>query len=166
MPETPGGRTLALNTIILLHRDAEDAREPLFVLAGGPGQAATRLKDYFAAVTDASRRAHDVVILDQRGTNGQTRLDCIVAPRTFFVPADSHHCLERLGRQADLTAYGTQNFVHDLEAARAALGYERISLFGVSLVASVVFADGRWAIGVFNAESSSLPFAYRSLEFL
>lgn len=132
MPETPGGRTLALDAVILLHRDAKEAREPLFVLAGGPGQAATRLKDYFTAVTGPSRRAHDVVILDQRGTGGENRLDCIVAPRAFFVPADSQHCLQRLGRQADLTAYGTPNFVDDLEAARAALGYDHISLFGVS----------------------------------
>jgi pimeloyl-ACP methyl ester carboxylesterase len=124
-------RRLELN-VIVLPRTATPAREPLFVLAGGPGQAATEQKEYFAGVTRAVRENHDIVVIDQRGTGGTNRLDCVVAARTFFVPLDIERCVARLQRQADLTAYGTRNFVDDLDAARAALGYERISLYGVS----------------------------------
>jgi pimeloyl-ACP methyl ester carboxylesterase len=124
-------RRLELNLVVLPHF-ASPPREPLFVLAGGPGQAATTLAGYFANVTRAARRHHDVVIVDQRGTGGTNKLDCVVAPRTFFVPLDSERCLGRLQRQADLTAYGTENFVDDIDAARAALAYERVSFYAAS----------------------------------
>ena len=50
--------------------------EPLFVLAGGPGQAATAFYAGVAPAFGPLARTHDIVLVDQRGTGGSARLDC------------------------------------------------------------------------------------------
>jgi pimeloyl-ACP methyl ester carboxylesterase len=128
----PLGRQITLKVRVLLRTGTEPPREPVFVLAGGPGQAVTDLLEYFAETFRQVRRNRDIVLVDQRGTGGANRLGCFVAHRTFVVPADVGKCLSRLTRSADLKAYGTENFIQDLEIARASLNYEHLSLWGAS----------------------------------
>ena len=128
----PLGRQITLNIRVLRATGTPPLREPLFVLAGGPGQAVTDLVESFVEMFGHVRNTRDIVLVDQRGTGGTNRLQCVVAPRTFVVPADPATCLSRLTSNADLKAYGTESFIQDLEAAREALGYERVSLWGAS----------------------------------
>jgi pimeloyl-ACP methyl ester carboxylesterase len=97
------------------------SRGTLLALAGGPGDAASAFFARGAAALDALRTDHDVVLVDQRGTGRSGPLDC---PLT---PAD---CARRLGPAAGL--YTTAAFADDLEDVRAALGADKVTLFGVS----------------------------------
>jgi pimeloyl-ACP methyl ester carboxylesterase len=126
-----GGRQLELSIIVVPHTSVGQMREPLFVLKGGPGEAATTDVEDTMALFGAVRPEHDLVLLDQRGT-GATRLRCEVADRAFLVPRDPERCLNVLGTKANLRLYTTEDFVEDLDAARAALGYDQISLWGAS----------------------------------
>ncbi|HEU4995849.1 MAG TPA: alpha/beta hydrolase [Gemmatimonadaceae bacterium] len=131
-PQAPNGRRLSLNVIVIPRAGAAPAREPLFILKGGPGQAATADTEDIIEMFGAVRGEHDLVLLDQRGTGGSNRLDCEVADRSFLIPKDPKACLTRLSARADLRMYSTARFVEDLETARSAMGYEQISLYGGS----------------------------------
>ena len=50
--------------------------DPLFFLAGGPGQAATELAGPMLPLLADVRRTRDLVFVDQRGTGGSGRMTC------------------------------------------------------------------------------------------
>ena len=128
----PGGRRIALHAVVLGGGNRGEGREPIFVLAGGPGQAATTLAAGASGIFRSVRRTRDIVLIDQRGTGGANRLDCARAPRSLLVPADVGGCVARLSHDATLQYYGTDSFLEDLDGTRTALGYDRIVLFGLS----------------------------------
>jgi pimeloyl-ACP methyl ester carboxylesterase len=140
---SPLGRQLTLKVRVLQRTGPAPAHEPLFVLAGGPGQAVTDHLEYFVGLFTHVRRRRDIVLVDQRGTSGASRLDCAVADRSFVVPADLAQCLSQLSRKADLKTYGTESFIQDLELARDALKYEQISLYGASYGTRAAYAYAR-----------------------
>jgi pimeloyl-ACP methyl ester carboxylesterase len=142
-PQSPDGRRLSLNIIVIPRLGSAPAREPLFILKGGPGQSATADTEGVMEMFGALRVEHDLVLLDQRGTGGSHQLDCEVAERRFLVPRDPRTCLADLSARADLRMYSTTRFVEDLETARAALGYEQISLFGGSYGTRAAYSYAR-----------------------
>lgn len=120
---------------------SDHPKEPVFRLGGGPG--ATNM-DF----PEASRLTddHDVVLVGYRGVDGSSRLDCpevsavmqssdgIADAKTL--PATTRAfklCADRLTDDGtDLAGYSAVQRVEDMEAARTALGYERINLFSSS----------------------------------
>lgn len=99
--------------------------EAVFALAGGPGQAALPLASTFAKVLAPLRAGRDLVTYDQRGTGSSGALSC--PPLTLSSVAQ---CASRIGPARG--SYRSIDSAHDIEALRAAGGYERIALFGVS----------------------------------
>ncbi|HKQ74259.1 MAG TPA: alpha/beta fold hydrolase [Blastocatellia bacterium] len=133
------GRKISLRLAVLPALDSKPAPDPLFILAGGPGQAATDNAAFFAEVFAGARRQHDLVLVDQRGTGGSHRLGCHPYGKELqgyfgerFPVAGVKACRSELERQADLRFYTTAVAMDDLDEVRAALGYERINLFGTS----------------------------------
>ncbi len=139
----PDGRRIVLHAVVLGGGNRGEGREPIFVLAGGPGQAATTLTQGASGIFSSVRRTRDVVLIDQRGTGGANRLDCASAPRSPLVPADVGGCVARLSQDATLRYYGTDSFLEDLEGTRKALGYDRIVLFGLSYGTRAAYAYAR-----------------------
>lgn len=142
------GRTLDLDFTVFLATGPDPAPDPVVFVAGGPGQAATRA---FGGVSASPLRVRrDLILIDQRGTNGNHALRCRATgndgdPQTYldplFQPEAFRACAEELSRRADLTCYTTEIAAHDLDAFRAALGYEKLNLVGGSYGtrASLVF---------------------------
>src|SRR5947207_1806609 len=136
--ETRTGRTIDLNIVVLPAFDQKSKAEPLFDLAGGPGEASTPAADFYAGPGKDYRRRHDVVLVDQRGTGQSNRL-AIPQEKTAqhylreMYPVDyvreMRHSLEE---RADLTKYTTSIAMDDLDEVRAWLGYDRIHLLGTS----------------------------------
>ena len=132
------GRRLSLDVAVIPAHARKARAEPLFVLVGGPGQAATRAGPALAAALAEVSRERDLVLVDQRGTGGSHALDCTPAdydPEEIrfddLLPEDEMAaCRERL--EADLRLYTTPVAVEDLDEVRAALGYEKLSLWGGS----------------------------------
>ena len=69
--ETRTGRTIDLNIVVLPAFDQKKKAEPLFDLAGGPGEASTGAATFYAGPGKEYRRRHDVVLIDQRGTGNR-----------------------------------------------------------------------------------------------
>ena len=142
-PAEPAGRAIALAVAVVPALDRANALEPVFIVAGGPGQAATAFYAAYAGAFAKVLRRHDLVLLDQRGTGGSNRLGCdlpadveVNTPSAARLTQIASACREALpGRPA---YYTTSVAVRDLDAVRAALGAPRISLYGVSYGTRVV----------------------------
>jgi pimeloyl-ACP methyl ester carboxylesterase len=107
------------------------------LLAGGPGQPATGAFSGFLPGDSYREFAvlmprHDIVAFDARGTGRSGLLRCPELERASLLDAGAGaaRCAERLGARRGF--HRTVDIVEDLEAVRAALGVERISLIGVS----------------------------------
>ena len=110
---------------------------PLFLLAGGPGQAASDLYVSYAGAFARVNRNHDIVLLDQRGTGLSEPLFCDY-PEDWRetrdeLPALKRATLDCLARYGERVRYYTSSVAaQDLERVRAALGYGQIDLYGAS----------------------------------
>ncbi len=137
--QTRAGRKIDLRIMILPAATATPAPDPVFPLAGGPGQSA--VDDFLlAGYLNNWRKQRDVVLVDQRGTGKSNLLACDVKdPESAQSIVGELHDLEKLRAcravleaKADLTQYTTSNFVDDLDEVREALGYGKINVFGGS----------------------------------
>jgi pimeloyl-ACP methyl ester carboxylesterase len=133
-------RLIALPVIRILARSAKPTA-PVFRLEGGPGLTNMNFPD-------ASRFAgnHDVVLVGYRGVDGSSKLDCpevssarehardFLTGQAFRADAAAFRaCAQRLQRDGtDLAGYTLPERVDDLDAARQALGYQRIDLLSES----------------------------------
>ena len=114
----------------------EGARnDPLFVLAGGPGQAGSEVIRALSTAFKRVRATRDIVFIDQRGTGLSGKLDCESRPEHETMSdaeqeAEIHKCIR--ASRAPFAAYTTLNAARDLEEVRRALGYGKVNLFGGS----------------------------------
>lgn len=132
------GRKIPIRFIVI-PATGTATKDPIVPIAGGPGQAAT---DDAAGVADelkALRDTRDILLVDARGTGGSNKLGCALYGPSLdeylgdFYPADRvRRCAAEWSRKAELGAYTTDNMADDLDELRAALGYERLNLYGIS----------------------------------
>ncbi|HET9108788.1 MAG TPA: alpha/beta fold hydrolase [Steroidobacteraceae bacterium] len=137
-PAAPQGRKIGLRVAVVPAISTHARPDPLFVLAGGPGMAAT---SFYASVAPVFARIHrdrDIVLLDQRGTGGSNALACessqedLYRSTTARIVTETERCLKMLRAHAHVRFYTTSLAVRDLDRVRAALGYRRINLYGSS----------------------------------
>lgn len=134
------GRKIPLYIEVLPATDSGKKQDPLFILMGGPGQAATDLVAFFADIMAPVNRHSDIVFIDQRGTGRSHPLKLsmnYLSLQDYFNDEFLNDTLirgqhERMARQSDLRCYGTLNAAIDLETVRRAMGYGRIHIYGTS----------------------------------
>jgi pimeloyl-ACP methyl ester carboxylesterase len=141
VPEDPGdpaGAKIRLAIAVVPAISTKAKPDPLFLVAGGPGQGSIHgfapLLSAFAGI----RRERDIVMVDQRGTGGSNRLDCAMPDDALesgaLEPAElrdlAQECLPTLRGRPEF--YTTSIAVRDLDAVRAALGYPRVNVYGGS----------------------------------
>jgi pimeloyl-ACP methyl ester carboxylesterase len=137
---TRRGRTIDLNIVILPARSRTPASDPIFFLAGGPGQAATAIASG-GGFNPSLQEDRDLVFVDQRGTGASNPLECELPgtpadPQSYlgdvFQATVFQKCRDALASHADVTQYTTADAADDLDDVRVALGYGRINLIGGS----------------------------------
>jgi pimeloyl-ACP methyl ester carboxylesterase len=117
-----------------------DSHSTIAVFPGGPGAATSVYGASFLADFGKRRGPHDLLMLDQRGTGRSGYVDCDLAltPTYYSPPSEDAHllgktvqrCAKKLGASRGL--YTTRETVQDLEDVRAALGIDKLILYGVS----------------------------------
>lgn len=137
-PDEPAGTKIHLAIAVVPAISTKAKPDPLFLVAGGPGQGSIHgfapLLSAFAGI----RRERDIVMVDQRGTGGSNRLDCAIPDDALesgeLEPAQlrelAQECLPTLRGRPQF--YTTSIAVRDLDAVRAALGYARVNVYGGS----------------------------------
>ena len=136
-PLQPSGRAIQLRVAVIPALNRRSTAAPLFLLAGGPGQAATDLYVSHAGAFARINRNHDIVLVDQRGTGKSAPLFCSY-PEDWrelreAMPALRHATQACLGEFGDRVRYYTSSIaVRDLDQVRSALGYRQIDLYAAS----------------------------------
>lgn len=117
------GRTIRLHYLRFTSPAATG--DAVIYLDGGPGGDGQNIVSYAAALGPSFLGgllvAGDFVVLGQRGT----------ARSIPYLACDFGDCSELAG-QVDLTAYNTAANADDVEDLRAALGFTRLDLYGIS----------------------------------
>ncbi|MFN7777630.1 MAG: alpha/beta fold hydrolase [Betaproteobacteria bacterium] len=138
-PAAPTARTLTIHFAVVPALAKNKAPDPLFVLAGGPGQAAMGVAGQMQPVLAKLNARRDIVYVDQRGTGRSNALTCETSERLVPLAEAMDHrravarlaeCVAKL--PADTRQYATWIAMRDLDGVRAALGAEQINLWGAS----------------------------------
>jgi pimeloyl-ACP methyl ester carboxylesterase len=132
---SPGGRNIDLRVMVVPAAAATPKPDPVFMLAGGPGGAATETFGWAPATFAQLHADRDFVFVDQRGTGGSNRLVIPSLPdlrglSEAEITAKVQAALEQL--PGDPRFYTTYAAMDDLDAVREALGYDKINLYGPS----------------------------------
>ena len=131
---------LILRVAVIKARGEQPAPDPIFYLAGGPGEAATEDAARGQQFSHALNENHDLVFVDQRGTGGSNRI---------LVPTDPPDMSGLTPEEMDTRAkswvagyleeidmdprfYTTSVAMDDLDEVREAMGYDKINLAGYS----------------------------------
>jgi pimeloyl-ACP methyl ester carboxylesterase len=130
------GRTIPIHVAVLPSLRRPSEADPLFLMAGGPGQGARGLAPAAARSFRAVRRHRDIVLVDLRGTGESAPLSCdtsgdeIAALEEADFARIARNCAAAL--DADPRLYTHRHSLADLDEIRQRLGYRRINLWGGS----------------------------------
>ncbi|HEX6723056.1 MAG TPA: alpha/beta fold hydrolase, partial [Burkholderiaceae bacterium] len=144
-PTRPQGASIHVHFAVLPALARNKLPDPLFFIAGGPGQSAIELAGPLAAQFARLSNRRDLVFVDQRGTGRSAPLRCdddaaeLLRPLAETVDEAAQlrrlaACRERLKAlpHGDLRHYGTTVAMADLDAVRAHLDAPRINLVAAS----------------------------------
>ncbi len=144
VPETRGGanpmgnRLIRLAVVVFKGQQNIDLTTATAFLEGGPSAAVQYSLSFFTPeYIDALGGGGDVIVLDQRGVGySEPRLDCTSRPGS---------CARYWrGQGVNLASYNTEESAKDVNDVRAALGYQKLNLYGISygtLLAQFVLRD-------------------------
>lgn len=140
--EDSGSRLIAL-PVVRIPATEPDPTEPIFWLQGGPGAS-----NLSFAPPDWLLENHDVIEVGYRGVEGSVQLACPEVDtlansylgkgifgdeaRAALVTAVRQCAETHRAAGVDLGGYTVGGVIADMEAARVALGYDRINLYGAS----------------------------------
>jgi pimeloyl-ACP methyl ester carboxylesterase len=137
-PAEPEGRQLDLAFAVLEARASTARPDPVFFLAGGPGQSARDMLPLMRGPLNELNRDRDLIFLDQRGTGGSNALECTfdeqgemwLEPDWDELNRQLKACLEDW--DAQVAHYTTTRAAADIDALRDAYDFDTINLIGGS----------------------------------
>ncbi len=141
-PARPDGVQIDIHYVVVPALARRKLPDPVFLLAGGPGQSAIALGPRVFPLFTRLNNRRDVVFVDQRGTGLSAPLGCDdTRARPLSELADAAAQLRQINRcreQLQTLPYGDLRFfttvlaMQDLDAVRRELGVQRINLIGAS----------------------------------
>lgn len=142
----PNSRTIDLRVAVIKATYPDARQEPIFFISGLPTGAATEDFVWTVAALPELHLEHDFVLVDRRGTGGSHPLLCpddppnvieLTAEQIGLVYAPwAQGCLGKI--DGDVRYYTTDVAMDDLDDVRAALGYDRINLWGDAYGATAI----------------------------
>ena len=131
-------KTIELFVARLSARKKKPLLDPLLMLAGGPGQAASEAYLFADHQFSKIHQDRDIYLIDQRGTGRSTRFDCELPENEFaLTPFDtedtiqmSRSCLSAF--EHDAKYFTTSAALADFEQVRRELGVDKWNILGVS----------------------------------
>ncbi|MBP6533529.1 MAG: alpha/beta fold hydrolase [Arenimonas sp.] len=138
----PDGRKISL-AVSWLPASKQTEEDPIFMLAGGPGQGARESFPSIAAAFTEARKTRHIILLDQRGTGDSHPLKCentegesaVVENEDYSAQSAidfARKCAAVYAGKVDVRQFSTADAIRDLELARKAIGAAKINLIGIS----------------------------------
>jgi pimeloyl-ACP methyl ester carboxylesterase len=132
-PARPQGTQITVHYAVLPALARNKRPDPVFFLAGGPGQSAIEIAPQVAAMLARFANRRDIVLIDQRGTGRSAPLLCdredpaLPLADLFALDRQRERLAAVLGRlktlaHGDLRFFTTTLAMQDADAVRAALG--------------------------------------------
>lgn len=141
-PLQPQGTQIDVHYVVVPALARRKLPDPVFFLAGGPGQSAVGVAPMVAQQMSRLNNRRDLVFVDQRGTGKSAPLMCAddrhspMAAQLDTLRRDRllRQCLTELQKlpYGDLRFFTTTLAMQDVDAVRQALGAPRLNLIGVS----------------------------------
>jgi pimeloyl-ACP methyl ester carboxylesterase len=141
-PQQPGGPRIDIHYVVVPAVARAKQSEPVFLLAGGPGQSALDVAPEVMPLFSRLNRRRDIVFVDQRGTGRSAPLRCEDEQTLSLAEqSDIERAIARLDRcraalqtlpHGDLRFFTTSIAMADLDAVRERLGASRIDMVGFS----------------------------------
>ena len=141
-PARPAGVNIEVHYVVVPALARRKLPDPVFLLAGGPGQSAISLAGTSLGLFQRLGNRRDLVFVDQRGTGLSAPLYCQEQRGQLLAEqADSRRQLQHLANcrrellalpYGDLRFFTTTLAMQDLDAVRRQLGAPRINLVGAS----------------------------------
>lgn len=142
-PQQPDGTRIDVHFAVLPAVARHKKEDPVFFLAGGPGQSAIDLAGQVQRLLGRFNSRRDIVLVDLRGTGRSAPLVCpgdddgtqpLQAVGTAAGLAALQRCRVHLQTlpHGDLRHYTTVPAMQDVDAVRQALGARQVNLVGVS----------------------------------
>ena len=145
-PARPDGPMIDIHYVVAPAMARRKLPDPVFVLAGGPGQSATQIAPTMLALLGRLNNRRDIVFVDQRGTGRSAPLECedpqrealadqAEPDRQFKLLMQCKSALLKLPyirKESDLGFFTTTLAMQDLDAVRRQLGADRVDLVGAS----------------------------------
>jgi len=145
-PARPEGPKIDVHYVVVPAMARRKLPDPVFLLAGGPGQSAIGVAPQTLALFNRLNNRRDIVFVDQRGTGKSAPLACAdTRHETLAEQADPERqfrqiqlCQAELLKRpyiqaaSDLGFFTTSIAMQDLDAVRQQLGATQINLVGVS----------------------------------
>ena len=145
-PARPDGPKIDVHFVVVPAMARRKLPDPVFLLAGGPGQSAIDLAPQMMPLFSRLNNRRDIVFVDQRGTGKSAALYCPDTKRERLAEradpaariAQVIECKSALLAKPfirspdDLGFFTTTIAVQDLDAVRRRLGAAQVNLVGVS----------------------------------
>jgi pimeloyl-ACP methyl ester carboxylesterase len=135
------GRKIPLRVLVIPATGPDRLPDPFTYFEGGPGQSSVAAASWLVQELGALRKQRDILLVDFRGTGGSAGLFCPEmqgnvglqgALDSFYTPESAKACAERLKATVDLSQYTNDTSVDDIDEVRAALGYDKLNIYGAS----------------------------------
>lgn len=145
------GREVPVGFAILEATDRKKHPDPIVIVPGGPGQAATDLAAFIGLALADLRRERDLVLFDPRGTGRSGKLTCgdLRDPAKRIGASEEEEqaflasCAKTLSSAVNPRTITTARIAQDLDAVREALRVEQWNVLGVSYGTRVAMAYDR-----------------------
>ncbi|SIS05037.1 TAP-like protein [Mucilaginibacter lappiensis] len=139
--------------VTILKSANKHAKDGIVFLAGGPGGNA--VKSIKKWLNNPVHQSHDIILVDMRGSGFSTPQLCPDLGKSFMEVlgdddtrqkdikarvAVANGCkIDLLKRHIDINAYNSTSMAYDLHALKAALGYDKWGVYGVSYGTRIAF---------------------------
>jgi pimeloyl-ACP methyl ester carboxylesterase len=135
------GRKIPLRVLVIPAEGPDRQPDPFVFFNGGPGESNVDAGPWLLEELGAIRKRRDILLVDFRGTGGTAALVCPEMQESaglqgfldhYLPPEGARACAARLAKTADFSQYTNDTSVDDVDEVRAALGYDKINIYGGS----------------------------------
>src|SRR4051812_297121 len=126
----PGAGQLQIAYQLLPRKKSGAVAGTIVPLTGGPGGSNTASLEDWQLIFGNLLDNFDLLLIDARGTGSSAVIDCKPLQHVGFPRQNVEACADQLGPARDF--YRSSSVADDLDAVRAALGIDKIDLYGFS----------------------------------